>query len=62
MLEGKMADTLIRVGRSKPVYAVTELIDEKFLLEPPETGGHFDPHVWRDANASGRCARRSASG
>jgi manganese/zinc/iron transport system substrate-binding protein len=51
MLEGKMADTLIKVGRSKPVYAVTELIDEKFLLEPEGMQGHFDPHVWMDVSA-----------
>lgn len=51
MLEGKMADTLIKVGRRKPVYAVTELIDEKFLLEPEGMQGHFDPHVWMDVSA-----------
>lgn len=51
MLEGKMADTLIKVGRSKPVFAVTELIDEKFLLEPEEMAGHADPHVWMDPSA-----------
>lgn len=51
MLEGKMADTLIKVARSKPVFAVTELIDEKFLLEPEDFGGHYDPHVWMDPTA-----------
>lgn len=52
MLEGKMADTLVRVARSgKAVYAVTELLDEKFLLEPAEMQGHFDPHVWMDVAA-----------
>lgn len=52
MLEGKLADTLIRVGRTgKPVYAVTELLDEKYLLEPEEMQGHFDPHVWMDPRA-----------
>ena len=51
MLEGKMADTLIKVGRTKPVFAVTELIDEKFLLEPEEMEGHADPHVWMDPSA-----------
>jgi manganese/zinc/iron transport system substrate-binding protein len=56
MLEGKMSDTLIRVGRTKPVYAVTELIDEKNLLEPKEMEGHYDPHVWMDAVAWGKCA------
>lgn len=52
MLEGKLADTLIRVARSgKAVFAVTELLDEKFLLEPEEMQGHFDPHVWMDPGA-----------
>lgn len=51
MLEGKMADTLIKIGRKKPVFAVTELIDEKFLLEPEEMAGHADPHVWMDPSA-----------
>jgi manganese/zinc/iron transport system substrate-binding protein len=51
MLEGKMADTLIKVGRTKPVFAVTELIEEKFLLEPEEMAGHADPHVWMDPSA-----------
>lgn len=52
MLEGKLADTLIRVGRTgKPVYAVTELLDEKSLLEPQEMQGHYDPHVWMDPRA-----------
>jgi manganese/zinc/iron transport system substrate-binding protein len=49
MLEGKMADTLVRVARDgKRVFAVTELIDESYLLEPPEMQGHHDPHVWMD--------------
>jgi len=49
MLEGKMADALIRVAtQGKPVFAVTELIDEAYLLEPKEFAGHFDPHVWMD--------------
>lgn len=49
LLEGKMTDSLIRVARSgKPVYAVTELLDEGELLEPEEFAGHFDPHVWMD--------------
>lgn len=52
MLEGKMADTLVKLARTgKPVYAVTERLDEKDLLEPDGFGGHFDPHVWMDAGA-----------
>lgn len=46
LLEGRMTDVLMKVGRTKPVYAVTELIDEKYLLEI--YGGHHDPHVWMD--------------
>lgn len=60
LLEGKMSDTLIKVARGKPVYAVTELIDEKFLLEPPEFARHFDPHVWMDASAWGKCVEEVA--
>ena len=48
MLEGKMADALMKVGRKRPVYAVTELLDKQVLLEPPEFRGHYDPHVWMD--------------
>lgn len=54
LLEGKMTDTLIKVGRSKPVYSVTELIDEKLLLEPEDFAGHYDPHVWMDASLWGK--------
>jgi manganese/zinc/iron transport system substrate-binding protein len=48
MLEGKMSDTLIKVARRKPVFAVTEMIDESELLEPEDFKGHYDPHVWMD--------------
>ncbi len=48
MLEGKMIDTFVKIGRNKPVFAVTELIDESYLLEPEEFAGHYDPHVWMD--------------
>ena len=54
MLEGKMSDTLIKIARTKPVYAVTEMIDEELLLEPEEFEGHFDPHVWNDVSAWSR--------
>jgi manganese/zinc/iron transport system substrate-binding protein len=49
MLEGRMTDTFLKVARKgTPVFAVTELLDEKFLLEPEEFQGHTDPHVWMD--------------
>jgi manganese/zinc/iron transport system substrate-binding protein len=52
MLEGKMTDALIKVASSgKSVFAVTELIDEKYLLTPKEFQGHPDPHVWMDVAA-----------
>jgi manganese/zinc/iron transport system substrate-binding protein len=52
MLEGRMIDTFLKVARrGTPVFAVTELLDEKFLLEPKEFAGHTDPHVWMDVAA-----------
>jgi manganese/zinc/iron transport system substrate-binding protein len=52
LLEGKMTDALVRVATAgKPVFAVTELIDEAYLLAPPEFQGHHDPHVWMDPGA-----------
>jgi manganese/zinc/iron transport system substrate-binding protein len=55
MLEGKMVDTLVKLGRTKPVYAVTEALDQASLLEPAEFAGHYDPHVWMDASAWSNC-------
>lgn len=49
LLEGKMSDALIRAASAgRKVYPVTELLDERYLLEPEEFAGHFDPHVWMD--------------
>jgi len=50
LLEGKMTDTLIKVAGSRPVHAVTELVDESLLLQPEEFAGHFDPHLWMDVS------------
>lgn len=55
MLEGKMADTLAKLARKKPVVAVTEAIDEQTLLSPEEMAGHHDPHVWMDPLAWAKC-------
>lgn len=55
MLEGKMADTLVKVGRSRPVYAITESLDEAQLLTPDGAEGHPDPHVWMDVAAWAGC-------
>ncbi len=49
MLEGKMADVLIKVSRKgKPIYAVTEILleDEGYVMD--DTLEHDDPHVWMD--------------
>lgn len=55
LLEGRMSETFIKVARSgKPVYAVSEVLDENYLREPPEFEGHFDPHVWMDVEAWGQ--------
>ena len=52
LLEGKMADALIRAGTAgKQVWAVTEELDPGFLLEPEEFEGLYDPHVWMDPSA-----------
>jgi manganese/zinc/iron transport system substrate-binding protein len=49
MLEGKMADVLVKVAtKGKPVFAVTERIDEAFLLHEEGEEGYADPHVWMD--------------
>ena len=50
LLEGKMTDTLIKIAGSRPVHAVTELVDESLLLQPAEFAGHFDPHLWMDVS------------
>ena len=47
LLEGQMTDVLKKVSRSRPVYAVTERIEEAYLLRDEATG-HPDPHVWMD--------------
>ena len=52
LLEGKMTDALVRAATAgKQVYAVTELVEESYLLAPPAFAGHFDPHVWMDPQA-----------
>jgi manganese/zinc/iron transport system substrate-binding protein len=60
MLEGRMADTLVRVGRKRPVYAVTELIDRQSLLDKAGEAGHADPHVWMDVSLWKQCVGQVA--
>lgn len=54
LLEGKMTDTFVRLARSKPVYAVTELLDPETLITPDGNEGHADPHVWMDVQLWGK--------
>jgi len=52
LLEGKMTDSLVRAATAgRRVWAVTEEIDEAYLLEPEAFEGHADPHVWMDPAA-----------
>jgi manganese/zinc/iron transport system substrate-binding protein len=63
VLEGRMGDTFAKVARGgKPVYAVTEEIDESYLLEPPEFAGHYDPHVWFDISLWSLCVETVVKG
>lgn len=48
LLEGKMSDVLEKLKTDKPVFAVTDNIEDTYLLTPPEFKGHPDPHVWMD--------------
>lgn len=47
-LEGKMGDILEKMGRNRPVLAVTGAMPESELVDPPEYEGLYDPHVWFD--------------
>ncbi len=47
LLEGQMADILVKVSKRRPVYAVTELLKSDYLIHDEQTN-HEDPHVWMD--------------
>jgi manganese/zinc/iron transport system substrate-binding protein len=47
LLEGQMADILVKVSNKRPVYAVTELLQNEYLMHDDATN-HHDPHVWMD--------------
>lgn len=47
-LEGKMGDVLEKLGKKRPVTAVTSAIDPSLLRSPPEFEGYHDPHIWFD--------------
>jgi len=47
LLEGQMTDVLVKISRKRPVYAVTELLKDSYLIQDTSTN-HSDPHVWMD--------------
>ncbi len=48
-LEGKMGDIFVKIGREgTAVWAVSENIPTESLLSL-DTAGHFDPHIWWNA-------------
>jgi len=61
-LEGKMVDVLEKLARQKPVFAVSEGVDQSKLRKPAEFKGNFDPHIWFDvklwSGAAQEVARR----
>jgi len=55
MLEGRLQETLDRIGETKTVVTVTSKLPRELLLIPEEAGGHPDPHVWMDVAAWANC-------
>lgn len=55
MLEGRLEDTLKKVGEKHPVFAITSRLPAEMLLTPEGAGGHPDPHVWMDVAAWSSC-------
>ncbi len=43
-----MIEIFERMGRTKPVYAITDGLPKELLHRPPEFEGAYDPHVWFD--------------
>jgi len=63
LLEGKMQDVFAKLARTKKhVYPITESVPEKELLEPPDFGGHYDPHVWFEVPLWSKCAETVVKG
>ena len=61
-LEGKMGDIFVKIGREgTAVWAVSENISHESLLSL-DTAGHFDPHIWWDAELWIEAAKVVATG
>ena len=61
-LEGKMGDIFVKIGREgTTVWAVSENIPPESLLSL-DTAGHFDPHIWWNAELWIEAAKVVATG
>ena len=61
-LEGKMGDIFVKIGREgTAVWAVSENIPHESLLSL-DTAGHFDPHIWWNAELWIEAAKVVATG
>ena len=61
-LEGKMGDIFVKIGRDgTAVWAVSENIPHESLLSL-DNAGHFDPHIWWDAELWMEAAKVVATG
>ena len=61
-LEGKMGDIFVKIGREgTAVWAVSENISHESLLSL-DNEGHFDPHIWWDAELWMEAAKVVATG
>lgn len=49
-LEGKMGEVLEKLGRLKPVIAITKDIPDTLLRTAPGFAGAHDPHIWFDVS------------
>lgn len=62
-LEGRIAETLEKLGERKAVVAVTDGLvasDDPRLLKPTEFEGYYDPHVWHDVELWSSCVDYAA--
>lgn len=58
-LEGKMAEVMQKLGRTKTVVAVAESIPEAQLIEVAD--GQYDPHIWFDVSLWAQALEFAAS-
>ncbi len=49
-LEGKMGEVFEKLGRTRPVVAVSDIIPDSLLRTVPGFQGTHDPHIWFDVS------------